>query len=241
MKLESTPVILLFAALPSELRPLRRKLNLELNKPAAVPVLADQMIVAVASGIGQSCCTAELDLCLQKYQPQLVINLGLAGGLKRHINAGTVVRVRTVCDPNGNRIHIDDPKAHGTLLTVDKSANTTAMKAELYTKHQADIVDMESYYIAQRLKATGTRLRIIRAVSDPADFAFPAGLLGLISLKGYIKYLHTISFFITHPKHIPCAAKLNTMSKLALNNLVDTVMDILNEENIMADHGTIRL
>ncbi len=235
MSLEGHPPILLLAAMPFELKPLTVRLGIGLGQPAKCHSLNNRLIVAVAGGMGGQRILAALDTAMDRYYPELVVNLGLAGAVNPALPAAAVMRIRQVCHPVGGSIGLNDLQACGRLMTVDEPANTRRSKAEIHQKHHVDLVDMESFHIARRLENTSTELRIIRAVSDTADTAFPAGLLAMVNEQGVVPITTALRYFITRPAHIRCAIRLRTMSMHALEKLADETIRLLKEETGVKD------
>ena len=133
-------------------------------------------VVAVISGIG--CKNAELAAraVLARYQPSILISVGLAGALMRSLKAGRVFTPNVVvdatdgaeyrCSANSNHV------SGGVLVSAGEIAGAAA-KQELVNRFHGLVVDMEAAGVAKVAQEAQIGFRCVKAISDEADFIMP--------------------------------------------------------------------
>jgi adenosylhomocysteine nucleosidase len=133
-------------------------------------------VVAVISGIG--CKNAELAAraVLARYQPSILISVGLAGALMRSLKAGRVFTPNVVvdatdgaeyrCSANSNHV------SGGVLVSAGEIAGAAA-KQELVNRFHGLVVDMEAAGVSKVAQDAQIGFRCVKAISDEADFIMP--------------------------------------------------------------------
>jgi nucleoside phosphorylase len=114
---------------------------------------------------------------------ETVIVLGLCGALRR-LKAGDVVIYARAVD--GSRLFEHDSllidalravlpnAAIVTACTTDRVVTRVTARTVLAERFDADVVDMESTYLAAALAARGVRFAMVRVISDDASRDLPA-------------------------------------------------------------------
>ncbi|NJL31601.1 MAG: hypothetical protein HC898_08205 [Phycisphaerales bacterium] len=121
---------------------------------------------------------------LEEHRPSHVIHLGFAGGLNPSLAAGTTLNIQWVINGQGQAYQLTDDRPlliaesevgdpRRTLLTMDHLIHSVEEKQQLYARHKAAAVDMETFHLAQVSAQCGLKMRMIRAISDPANMAIP--------------------------------------------------------------------
>lgn len=143
---------------------------------------ADAPILHVGVGKVQAAARLAHHLAVTSDRPNLIINIGTAGGLQGQPLA-TVIEVGTVHqhdfdqagvsafvgrDLEGGPITLSAPAGTVARLTTgDRIVTTERDRRDLAAT--ADLVDMEGYAIAAVATRFGIPVRIVKAVSDAAD------------------------------------------------------------------------
>lgn len=173
-------MILILAADPLELRELcdikflkRRPLGVEGN-------LSGQQARFVANGPGVKNARAAVEAVCQAAPPSAVVSVGYVGALDPALQVGQIFLARRVkrigerVDYQGESPAFPNAEgvAQGTLLTIDRVAQTSQEKGML-RQSGADAVDMEAYAVAGEAKQRGIPFYCVRVVSDHANTDFP--------------------------------------------------------------------
>ena len=128
------------------------------------------------TGVGKINATIKLIELIHLYKPNLVINYGTAGSLKREISG--LIECTTFIQHDMDARGLLDFKLGETPFD---SISTITMSHEGYTcgtgdkfvKNQleleCDIVDMEAYALAKVCKLEGIKFRCFKYISDNAD------------------------------------------------------------------------
>jgi adenosylhomocysteine nucleosidase len=110
------------------------------------------------------------------YQPQRIINLGTAGGIR---SGHGIHRINTVWQHDVNLmalgmqpgIHFNDPES---IIIMPGTGKTCASGDMFVTEPdrlrvQCDVVDMEAYSVAKVANKLGLDIEVWKYISDPAD------------------------------------------------------------------------
>ncbi len=143
---------------------------------------AEAPVVHVGVGKVQAATALAHRLAMAPQLPDLVVNLGTAGGLRGQ-RLGQVVEVATVSQHDfdregasafvgreleGGPLHLDAPAgATARLATGDHVVTDATVRDRLATT--TDLVDMEGYAVAATANRFGIPVRIVKVVSDGAD------------------------------------------------------------------------
>ena len=127
--------------------------------------------VLICGGIGAEAARRATAAVIQQVRPRRVISVGFAGALD------TAMKVADVLEPcvminaaDGAQTEIG--MGRGTLVSYGAVADPE-QKKRLAKAYQAEAVDMESGAVAQGAQAAAVEFAALKAISDPADFAFP--------------------------------------------------------------------
>jgi len=141
-------------------------------------LLHDRVVAWVVGGVGSERAARACRLLLDGHRPRLVISAGFAGALAADIERGTLVAPHTAVRAGHEAIQLAplDSAAAGrrlTIITVDHVASTVGEKQQLAADTGADVVDMETWTVAQAALDAGVPCRCLRVVSDAAADALP--------------------------------------------------------------------
>ena len=114
----------------------------------------------------------------------MIINIGTAGALNNKFQIGDWFSVNKVFSDD-KVIEIENCSVFHTasILTSDSEITNEEIKQKHHKKYSADLVDMESFYIAEFAKQKNILCRIIKMVSDHANESTNS----ISALKGTMK------------------------------------------------------
>jgi nucleoside phosphorylase len=169
-------IICVAGALKREIAPVTARFKIIKTLPLAEGALhiADQWHFLV-TGIGQDKTSDTWHEYLKHYQPDLVLNIGGAGKLHPKITTGGIYHIINIIDESGGTALAAEtiPGLTGcltaSLLTVHKPVTDTMKRDELYRHYQADLVDMEAFFLGRAVRQRGIPFYCIKTVTDSAD------------------------------------------------------------------------
>ncbi len=160
----------------------------------------------VNHGVGKRRTLSAVRTLLDRYPVTAIVSIGYAGGLLPGCHTGDLYlcsRISCAEDPVAVS-HYSDSRllsladgckmpgvCRGTGVTASRLVSSPDDKQILREASKADIVDMESYWIARLAAENGIPFIIARAVSDAAGDTFP-------ELPSY-RWHQAIRYFIWHP------------------------------------------
>jgi len=98
-------MVLVLAALPMEVRPLRRKLSGAAARVGWLPI--GEVKIAV-TGLGRKAAETGAEKLLDRYPVRMVISTGFAGGLTFEMEAGQLFASDTVSAPDNSPVRTDE-------------------------------------------------------------------------------------------------------------------------------------
>jgi adenosylhomocysteine nucleosidase len=190
------------------------------------------------TGIGRERAQQAAAGVLSELAPLVVLTVGVAGGLSPGIAVGDVV-VCTHVDHESHRqsgieraIYSDQrlldaalevarerntPVLTGSSITVDEAAWGPAEKATHHAWKAHDIVEMESFWIAEAAVKRGIPFLAVRSVSDSSADAIPN--LGVVRPDGTLDAEKFVAHLREHPETGEQLSKLAQNTKAALTSL----------------------
>jgi adenosylhomocysteine nucleosidase len=206
--------VLVFAPMPSEMRPVVKLLRLErTGEQGKLPVYEGRCgateVVLTGTGIGPVLADAAAERMLADSTFDRVIVCGIAGGLAPASLVGHLVVPEEVYDgATGERFRstpIDGVTPKGVIRMGDgddyefSDADVVGLVAEGVTA-----LDMETAAIARVCARHDVPWIAFRVISDMAgDRALDAGVLELVDELGKPRAWPSIKYLVTHPKQIP--------------------------------------
>ncbi len=206
------------AALPYELAGLRRRMVVEETHVSSEATfyqgrLYDRNLLLVQTGIGRAAAERAAAFILDRYDLGALISFGFAGGLTEQLDAGAVVlcqrlyaedgRQRSLCSDGAllaaaQAVRVRVPPVLGSSLTVDRMVSRPEEKLSLGETFQAEVLEMESYWIGQACATRGVPFLAVRAVSDGAGQNLPP-LERLVGPLGKVRWKTAVRYFVSHP------------------------------------------
>ena len=206
--------VLVFAPMPSEMRPLVKRLHLErTGEQGKLPVYeghcGDTEVVLTGTGIGPALADAAAERMLADPTFDRVIVCGIAGGLAPASLVGDLVVPEEVYDGATGERFRSTPIEGVTPKGVIRMGN-----GDDYEFSDADVVglveegvtalDMETAAIARVCARHDVPWIAFRVISDMSgDHALDAGVLELVDEFGKPKAWPSIKYLVTHPRQIP--------------------------------------
>jgi adenosylhomocysteine nucleosidase len=204
-------VLAVIAAMDIEIEGLRRSMSVDRVDRRGRAIIycgryRGRPLLAVVSGVGKQNACMAVRAVADSYPVTSILSIGLAGALRAGLQKGQVVTcVKMVSSVSeyplsyaGDSRMLDMAQRcqggaciEGTGVTAPYLAATVAEKAALRDATDADIVDMESYWIAMMAGDDRIPCLVLRAISDGADDGLP-------HLPSW-RPVHTVPYFALHP------------------------------------------
>lgn len=165
------------AALRPAVRTLHRGGPPEL--PTIISHCGNKLVAVVHTGVGDTPEGRERLKTIIATAEDLrgVISAGYTGGLSPSLQLGDLVLGENYSDPDLARLACaalaGQPLHVGLVTTQTAAVETVADKAALHAEIGALAVDMETRWISNVCGWAGAPMLSLRAISDPADHAFP--------------------------------------------------------------------
>jgi adenosylhomocysteine nucleosidase len=227
----------MLAPMPSELRPLVRKLRL---RPSRAPLgtrvhegrSGSASVVAATTGIGTAGAGAATRWMLDADHIDHLVVVGIAGGIDDRLAIGDVIRPRIVIDgatgaeyrphPMGER---SDTPDDGALHTSDRFIVDPRQVAALRARGVI-AMDMETAAIAAVCEERGCPWSVVRAISDRStDGMADEAVFELAHPDGSPNLRAVARFVARHPGRIPQLARLGRDANVATNAAAGAAAD----------------
>lgn len=143
--------------------------------------VAGRRVAWVVSGTGIVRASRACRLLIDGHRPRLVISAGFAGGLTPRLTRGAVSSPTRVLREGHDPIGLSAVGDLGpaTLVSIDRVACTAAEKSLLASATGADLVDMETWGVAEVARAAGLACASLRVVSDTGGEDLPGEIAEL--------------------------------------------------------------
>lgn len=129
-------------------------------------------VAVVESGIGQEKALAAAERLIRVFRPDRLLSAGYAGGLRKLFQRNQLlIPSRLVRAADGEVIELpgcENVERPISLLTCDQAIKIPAEKRKLAERFEADVVDMETWAIAQLCTQQGIPFLTLRIVLDTA-------------------------------------------------------------------------
>jgi adenosylhomocysteine nucleosidase len=197
--------IALIAAMERELAPFVKGWARTLLKVGGRfrPCYENADLVAITGGIGVECAEATARAVIDKYQPEMLVSVGLAGALVRSLKVASIVVPNVIVDAASEREYRcfteGDVIGGGVLVSAGEIAGGSA-KVALAERFHALIVDMEAAGVAKVTQEKGTGFRCVKAISDPADFKMPP-LNRFVNDAGEFQHQAFAAWIVVRPQY----------------------------------------
>jgi adenosylhomocysteine nucleosidase len=209
---------------------------------------ANRDILLVRTGMGKERAESATNSVLEHYPVNAIVSLGVAGGLNPDLEIGDVVLCSTLYGENGSGQ--EDPRAEpctsdsylislasqglenievncriGTSVSVLELDSDLQRQQELAETFGADIVEMESYWIARIASDRGIPFIAIRSISDRGSDVQPFDQI--LSPEGDLLWDEAIVSFSLHPNHLLKVLNLYLQVRVAHRSLTTCVLNLV--------------
>ena len=208
----------------------------------------NKAIVLVQTGIGKERAETATKFILEHYPVTTMISLGFAGALTEGLKIGDIILCSTIYCGNGqiNRgpwqesLRSDTSLVslasqgrgvttaglyRGSSVTVAEPASSSKAKQDLSKAFPAEVVDMESYWIARIASTRHIPFIAIRAISDTMqDSLIPFDQI--LDSNGKWRLKKVALYFLSHPQHVIRLLALLKNARQAMRSLT-TLVDYL--------------
>jgi PAT family beta-lactamase induction signal transducer AmpG len=217
--------VALLAPMPSELRPLVRRLALAPAPPGAGPFRTGRLgpvdVVAATTGIGTHAAARTAEQLLDTTPVDHLVVVGIAGGIGPSVAVGDVVVPARVLDLASGVAYRPRPLGaaapRGTLATSDTLLADPRHAAALAAEGVVAI-DMETAAIAAACERRGCPWSVFRAISDRADDgSTDAAVLALAHPDGRPNLPAVARLVLTQPGRIPQLLRLARGLRISTN------------------------
>jgi adenosylhomocysteine nucleosidase len=138
-------------------------------------------IVVAISGVGIKKARNCTNTLIKKYDPKIIVSAGFAGALNPKLRLGDLfIPEWALSLKNQEKIYLDNSLPYiafkylsGGILTENSFINVKEKKLDLFVQSSADIVDMETWAIAEAAGKLDTRVISVRSVSDLTNQHLP--------------------------------------------------------------------
>lgn len=133
--------------------------------------------ILVVSGVGQEKARKATEALHEVFQPKCILSAGFAGALDPSLHRNVVFQPKEVLSAEQS---LEVPQGQSMrLLTCDHLIDTVAEKQRLWKETGANLVDMESFAVAQYCQSHRVAFSSIRIVFDLANEELAKELRGI--------------------------------------------------------------
>lgn len=194
-------------------------------------------------GMGKQKVFATLPQLLKEKKPQAILLVGFSGGLSPHLKAAALTICTSFCHleegepPLSSSPHLTERAMHaldknGISYTSARSLTTPKLLTEAAEKQalasRAEVVDLESYWVAQIAQAEGVPLAALRVVFDPADQPLPPYVADLLEEHPLKKLTQLLRALLSAPQSLFEGPKLARLAARAQERLCQATLSILD-------------
>jgi adenosylhomocysteine nucleosidase len=132
-------------------------------------------VAVVESGVGQKKAASATEVLIDTFHPRRLVSAGYSGALSEE-QKRFAIRIPSVVvrESDGQTIELGSETDDSVrLLTTDFVVATAKRKKSLGEKHQAALVDMETFAVAERCREHGVPFLSVRIVLDTATESLP--------------------------------------------------------------------
>lgn len=155
---------------------------------------------------------------------EMLMSVGLCGGLDPDLPIGRVVIPAAVRVGGGNEVFASHPLAgfgprNGTVLGVARPMTSVAQKAAAFEDTSAVAVDMESHAVARVAAEAHLPFIVLRVIVDDAHTALPTFVDGATAPSGRPRIGHLFASVASQPTELLALLRLAKASSHALASL----------------------
>jgi adenosylhomocysteine nucleosidase len=225
--------IAFICAMPMELEPLTRKLDLRESSVGDVTVhtgtLGGRPVVAVVTGMGTELATEGTERLLDAVQVGRVVVVGITGAVENETPIGTLILPEVVVNgATGDEFRpapLGGGTPAGTMWTADSLITGLDDIAGLRARGVVSL-DMETAAIAALCERRGIPWSVFRVISDRAtDGSVDEEVFRLSNMDGSPNNEAIERYFAEHPDRVEAMAKLAEGALLATEAAADAAIE----------------
>lgn len=236
MSTSEKPPIAFICAMPMELSPLVKKLELQKTDIDGVEVhrgeLDGRQVVAIVTGMGTKLASEATERLLDATPVDRVVVVGVAGALDNETPIGTLILPEVVVNGATGAEYRPEPLGGGTrngkMRTGDELEVDPQAMEELRALGVVSL-EMETAVIAESCERRGIPWSVFRAISDRPDSGVDNEVFRLSNQDGTPNPKAVAAYFAKHPQRIPQMARLAKDSKLATRTAADAAIRACSE------------
>lgn len=228
----ATAQIAFICAMPMELEPITRKLDLHESRFGAVTAhagtLGERRVVAIVTGMGTQLATDGTTRLLDAVQVDRVVVVGITGAVENETPIGTLILPEVVVNGATGGEYRPAPlgvgTAAGTMWTTDTLITDLDEIAGLRARGVVSL-DMETAAIAALCEKRGIPWSVFRVISDRAtDGSIDEEVFHLSNLDGTPNNEAIERYFAEHPERVEDMARLAEGALLATEAAADAAI-----------------
>lgn len=233
-------MIALTFALPAESSDLIRRLagkNILSHGDAKIVTgrLRGQEVEIVHTGVGTKIAGQRLHHYLAARSPAFLISAGFAGAARRSYRVGDLILARNFSDDEllagarrilaGRNVHV------ARMFTSPGMVDSLSERKEIWRRHEAVAIDMETEEIARICADRSIRLLAIRVLSDTPRHPFPVPSDLLFDVERQrTPTARLCRHLLIHPGAIPRLLKFSRQIGQARRSLTDALEEVVRME-----------
>lgn len=212
-------------------------------------------IILLRTGMGAKNAASATEFLLAHYPVSHLLVSGYCGGLASHIHSGDAVVASSLGELGEDAVDFslkiaastqlttllsahDIPCHEGAMLQSKSAVRSSVQKKQLYEKHDALAVDMESYTVLQvveKFEQSATKQDtakiasfVLRFVVDSAEHEL-ADTQSFVNEQGWVKPLQLAGEMLKSPRLIKDLSALEQLASTARAQLAKSIPIILKE------------
>ena len=247
--------ILILGAFGEEIDGVRRQLDVEeaiavQNYELYRGKYENRDILLVRTGMGKERAESATKSVLAQYPVTAIVSLGFAGGLNPELETGEIVLCSTLYCANGSIQKdpnvepctsdaslislafegLEDIEVNGRIgscVTELELEYHPQQQQELFDTYHADVVEMESYWIARIASDWGIPFIAVRSMSDRGNEVQPFDQI--LTVDGELLWKEAVVIFTTHPNFVVNVFNLYLNVRIAHENMTACVLHLLTK------------
>ncbi len=242
-----------FSAFPQELTYIIKNLGAERVRNSQHIIwtarAAAKEIIIVLSGMGTTNSEAAWKYVHEEYRPDYIISVGFGGALYDGAGIGDLIAASGVLlypdadeeTAHRRRNYLEVPGAKdilrkmtcpdrvqdGTILTLKRRVNKSAIEKDLLQGLPFPVCDMETFPLAKLSIREGLPFCAIRAVTDRAHEDIPEELFGVTDSYGNYNLSRALRIILGKPALIPSCIRMAKNARLASRKLWQAVEELI--------------
>jgi adenosylhomocysteine nucleosidase len=227
-----TAEIAFICAMPMELEPLTRKLDLHESSVGDVTMhtgaVGGRQVVAVVTGMGTELATEGTTRLLDAVRVERVVVVGITGAVENETPIGTLILPELVVNgATGDEFRparLGEGTPEGTMWTADSLITSLDDIAGLRARGVVSL-DMETAAIAALCERRAIPWSVFRVISDRAtDGSVDEEVFGLSNMDGSPNNEAIERYFAEHPERVEAMARLAEGALLATEAAADAAI-----------------